>query len=392
MKLFNIALPRIVIVFGVVSLLNDMASDMIAPLLPIFLTATLGAGPAIVGIIEGVAEATASLVKLASGWLADRGYNAKKMVIAGYSLSNIARPLIALAIGWWWILLLRFFDRIGKGIRTAPRDAMISQSVPSELRGKAFGLHRTMDHTGAMIGPLIAFFLLQAGYETRDVFLFSVIPGVLVILILMFGVPKNAEYITSNEKPRFNWRELDPRLRSLIIAAGILALATAPEAFIVLWATHNGLEIVWVPLLWAFAHLIKAGVAMPAGMLSDRLGRKPVMIIGWVFRFVFLLLFTFTTQNTVVVWILFTLFAASTAFTEGAERALIGDLAPKAQKATAFGLYHLISGIFLLPGAILFGVLWEGINMPTAFATAAVLTAIGAVLFLRSAKKAELQA
>jgi len=182
-------LPRTVIILGLVSFLNDAASEMITPLLPIFLTATLGAGPVVVGLVEGVAEATASILKLVSGRLADRGWNAKGLVVGGYGLSNTARPLIGLAFGWTWVLLLRFLDRVGKGLRTSPRDALIAASTESQLRGKAFGFQRALDHGGAVVGPLLAFLLLGWGLELHNVFLLSVVPGILVMLLLWFGLP-----------------------------------------------------------------------------------------------------------------------------------------------------------------------------------------------------------
>lgn len=371
-------LPRTVVVLGLTSMLNDMASDMIAPLLPLFLTATLGAGPVVVGLVEGVAEATASILKLVSGWLADRGWNQKRLVLGGYGISNVARPLIGLAAGWAAVLLLRFLDRIGKGLRTAPRDAMISGAVAMGMRGRAFGFHRTMDHSGAMFGPLVAFFLLQAGYELRDVFLFSAIFGLGVMLLLGFGLEPTPA-VRREPPARLRWRGLDRRVRGLVLASGGLALAAAPDAFLILWAQARGLEIVWIPLVWVAAHAVRALVAAPAGGLSDRIGRIPVVIAGWGLRVGFLLLLAFAADGEALVWVLFLGYSAATAVSEGAERALIGDFAPAAQKATAFGVYHLLVGVFALPGAVLFGALWQVFSMQAAFAVSAVLTASCAV-------------
>lgn len=370
------ALPRTVVVLGLASLLNDAASDMIAPLLPLFLTLTLGAGPAVVGLIEGLAEATASLLKLVSGWLADRGWRAKRLVVGGYLVSNIARPLIGLALGWGGVLALRFLDRIGKGLRTAPRDAMIAAAADLTIRGRAFGFHRAMDHAGAMLGPLIAFALLQTGMELRDVFLLSVVPGLLVVLLLGFGLVHTPAAPAVSAPLR--WRALDGRVRSLILASGGLALATAPEAFLILWAQGAGIAIVWVPLLWAAAHAIRAALATPAGVLSDRLGRLPVVTAGWSMRIALLVLFALFQDGELMIWLLFLLYAAATAFSEAAERALIGDFAPAAQRATAFGLYHLVVGVLALPGALLFGGVWQMWDKTGAFLMAAVLTALSA--------------
>ena len=376
-------LPRTVVIFGLVSFLNDAASEMITPLLPIFLTVTLGAGPAVVGLVEGVAEATASLLKLVSGRLADRGWNPKGLVLGGYSVSNAARPLIGLAFGWWWVLLLRFLDRVGKGVRTSPRDALIAASTDSAIRGKAFGFHRALDHAGAVVGPLLAFGLLRWGIELQHVFLISILPGILVILLLIFGLPS----VTHAQAPRtevstLSWRGLDSQLRALIIATGGLALATTPEVFLVLWATTHGLKIVWIPLLWAAASAVKMLVAMPGGYMSDRYGRLPILLVGWGLRILILICLGLMATSEWLIWALFLAYAGSLAFTEGAERALIGDYAPAGQKATAFGLYHMVSGLLLLPGAVLFGTLWQWIGESIAFFTAAGLTVISLVILV----------
>ena len=376
-------LPRTVVILGLVSFLNDAASEMITPLLPIFLTATLGAGPAIVGLVEGVAEATASILKLISGRLADRGWNAKGLVIGGYGLSNTARPLIGLAFGWAWVLVMRFLDRVGKGLRTSPRDALIAASTESHLRGKAFGFQRALDHGGAVVGPLVAFALLGWGFDLHNVFLLSVVPGILVLLLLVFGLPPTPRLASETHLAEpIGWRGIDARLRALIIAAGGLALATTPEVFLVLWAQQRGLEIVWVPLLWAAASAVKVVVAIPGGHWSDQFGRMPVLIVGWSARILILIALGLTATNELIIWFLFLAYAGSLAFTEGAERALIGDYAPAGQKATAYGVYHMISGVLALPGALLFGVLWQWFNATTAFVTAAGLTTLSIVVLL----------
>jgi len=377
-------LPRTVIVLGLVSFLNDTASEMITPLLPVFLTLTLGAGPAVVGLVEGVAEATASLLKLVSGRLADRGWNAKRLVVGGYGISNLARPLIGLALGWGWVLVLRFGDRIGKGLRTSPRDALIAAATPAPQRGRAFGFHRALDNGGAMLGPLLAFGLLSLDLPLGQVFLWSIVPGMLVILLLVFGLdatPSRAARIPA--VPPLRWRLLSARLRGLILAAGGLALAAVPEAFLVLWAIERGLQLAWVPLIWAAASGVKAIVAAPAGSLSDRLGRVPVLVIGWSSRILILIALALIQTHPLAVWGGFLAYAASLAFTEGAERALIGDVAPTAQKATAFGLYHMTVGLAALPGAFLFGALWQWWGEMQAFLVAAGLSALSILLLLR---------
>lgn len=374
-------LPRTVLVLGFVSLLNDAASEMITPLLPIFLTATLGAGPAIVGFIEGLAEATASILKLVSGRLADRGVSPKGLVVGGYALSNAGRPLIGLATGWAAVLLLRFLDRVGKGLRTAPRDAFIAGAVGPGQRGRAFGFHRSMDHAGAVVGPLAAFVLLAAQVDLKHVFLASAVPGVLVLLLLVLGLPAT-QSVPVAPPQRFEWRALHGRLRAMIVASGMLALASVPEVFVVLWATQQGMTVTWVPLVWAAASLAKMLIAMPAGILSDRVGRLPLLLAGWSARVAVLLALAFVQPGPVAVWGLFIAYSATLAVTEPAERSLIGDHANAGERGTAFGLYHLTGGLLVLPGAVLFGALWQAFGSGAAFAAAAAVTGLAAMSLL----------
>lgn len=378
-------LPQTVIVLGLVSLLNDTASEMITPILPLFLTATLGASPVAVGLIEGVAEATASLLKLISGRLADRGWGHKRLVLSGYGISNIARPLIGLALSWPWVLLLRFFDRVGKGIRTSPRDALIAGAADQHIRGRAFGFHRAMDHTGAVVGPLLAFVLLQQGVALKNVFLLSVVPGTLLILLLWWALPgRESDPPARPTPPPLHWRGLDRHVRAMVLSAGALAFATAPDAFLILWASRQGVATVWVPLLWAATHAVRAVIAGAGGTLSDRVGRLPIVTTGWLGRIVLLVLLAWAPAGVGLAWLLFLTYSATTAFTEGAERAIIGDFAPADQKATAFGLYHMLIGLLALPGALLFSALWEWVSVSSAFMAAAILTggAVTALLWL----------
>jgi len=378
-------LPRTVIVLGMVSFLNDTASEMITPLLPLFLTATLGAGPAVVGLIEGVAEATASLLKLLSGRLADRGWSHKHLVLGGYSVSNLARPLIGIALGWSWVLAMRFLDRVGKGVRTSPRDALIAASTIGTTRGRSFGFHRALDNAGAMLGPLLAFALLNLGAPMQDIFLWSLVPGLLVLALLVWGLDGTPAPAGQADKSPLRWSMLDSRVRNLIIAAGGLALASAPEAFLVLWANDRGLPVPWIPLIWAAASGVKAAVAAPAGALSDKLGRVPVMLVGWGLRIVLLLILAVSAdgEGGLLTWALFLAYAAALATTEGAERALVGDFSQPAQRGTAFGLYHMTTGLAALPGAVLFGVLWQGMGAEAAFVVAAAISLISTLALVR---------
>ncbi len=386
----SLTLPRTVIVLGLVSLLNDAASEMVTPLLPIFLTASLGAGPAIVGLIEGAAESAASVLKLLSGWLTDRGWSAKRLVVGGYALSNGVRPLIGLAMSWSGVLVLRFMDRVGKGLRTAPRDAMIAAVTTPEIRGRAFGFHRSMDHLGAVVGPLLAFALLAAGLTVREVFLSSLVIGIAVVAALVFGVPREEPRPRAAARPLLEWQSLEPRLRRLLIACGALALATTPEVFLVLWAKDNGLSITVVPLLWALASALKMSVALPAGIVSDRLGRLPVLVAGWTLRVLTLAALAWLpAMGGWTVWALFLVYAGTLAMTESAERSLVGDIAAPSQRGTAFGWYHLVSGLLILPGAFMFGSLWEWAGSAWAFGAAGAMTLLAAVMLLVSVRSKE---
>ncbi len=372
-------LPSAVILLGTVSLLNDMASDMIMPLLPVFLTATLGAGPAILGLIEGVAESTASLLKLWAGRLGDGGVGHKPLAVAGYSLSNLVRPLLSVAGSGGVGMAVRFADRFGKGVRTAPRDALVSGSVSADQRGQAFGLHRTMDHTGTFIGPLLASALLAYGLTMQQVFLASVVPGVLAVALLAFGLRVAHAAERRVTPPPLQWSLLHTRLRAMVITAGSLALVTVPDAFLILWLVQQGVTMFWIPILWAFAHAVRALVALPTGRWSDHHGRVPVVLAGWSARALLLIGLPFVSHPVAVIAVFF-LYAASTAATEGAERAVIGDFAGKGAQGTAFGLYNMTVGLLALPGALWFGAVWEFFGMAIAFVISGALTLCVAIV------------
>jgi nitrate/nitrite transporter NarK len=380
-------LPRTVILLSLVSFLNDAASELITPLLPLFLTLKLGAGPWAVGLIEGLAEATSSLLKILSGHLADRGLRYKPLVVSGYALSNLCRPLIGLAGAWTWVLALRFFDRVGKGLRTAPRDALIALTTPPELLGRAFGLHRALDNAGAIAGPVAAFFLLQLGLPMTQIFLWSAVPGVAVVVLLWLFL-KEPPKAPVAKTFQLNWHALDPKLAGLILAGGGLQLTQVPEVFLVLWATGRGLELTWAPLLWAAASAVKTPLALAGGELSDRIGKPKVLLLGWGMRVGVLLALSLAQDGLALTWGLFLGYAAALALTEGPERALVGAYAPKALRATVFGLYHMTVGLAALPGGVLFGSLWQWQGAKVAFSFAAVGTALSAGVFLLCARRA----
>ena len=372
-------LPRTVVVLGFVSFLNDGASEMVAPLIPVFLTAALGAGPAVLGLIEGVAEALASVLKYLSGRLVDLGWQPKRLVVGGYGVANLARPLIGFAVSWPYVLLLRAVDRIGKGIRTAPRDALLAGSVEVKNRGRAFGFHRSMDHAGAVLGPLLAFALMSAGVRLERVFFSSALVGLVLMLLVTMGIPGEARKATVEAPVQLGWRGLDPQGRLLVGATGALAFSAVPEAFIVLWALSHGLMLEAVPLVWATASAAKMAVALPAGTIADRVGHAPVLLGGWLLRVLILALLSVTAAGGVLVWILFIAYAVSLALTEPSERAFIGNHTPLEQRGTAYGWYYLLCGVLVLPGSLLFGVIWQRFGEPAAFMSAAALTALTAM-------------
>lgn len=379
-------LPRTVVILGLVSLMNDMASDMIGPLLPIFLTMTLGAGPAVVGLIEGVAETTASLLKLWSGRLVDRGASQKKLAVGGYLLSNAIRPTLGAVGSWGAVLLIRFTDRIGKGLRTAPRDALISASVDEGARGRAFGLHRSMDHAGAMIGPVVASVLLAVGFSVSEVFYFSIIPGMAAVALLAFGVNEPARTAPAPTSPTPKWRELDRGMRAMILSAGGLAFSAVPDAFFALWLAYAGVPVAWIPVAWTAAHLVKSAVSMPAGKLSDSVGRVPVAVFFWTLRAVTAAVMPWFSGAWMAA-LFFLLYAGAVAGSEGAERALIGDKSGGSARGSAFGMYHMVAGLMALPGAALFGLMWQMAGAQAAFMMSSAVTMASALLLRRQARR-----
>ena len=365
-----------------VSLLTDFSSDMIYPLLPIFLTATLGAGPAALGIIEGVAEATASLLKLFSGAWSDRAGKKKPLVIAGYLLSSVARPLVGFASAWVHVLAVRFSDRIGKGIRSSPRDALIAASVPAEDRGRAYGLHRAMDHLGAVFGPFAAFLLLAgAGLSYRSVFFLAAIPGAAAVATLLFFV-RDAGMQSSRPGPGLVLTSgLPPAFRRYLLIVSLFTLGNASDSFLILRTVDSGVPTAWVPLLWGAFHVVKSSFSTYAGILSDRWGRRQLIIAGWIVYAATYALWGIVEGPAWMV-ALFLVYGLYSAATEGTERAFVADFVPPSLRGTAFGWFHLAVGLSALPASIMFGVLWNAYGPRTAFCVSAGLAVAASVLML----------
>ena len=284
-------IPSAVIALGFVSLLTDLSSEMIYPLLPVFLTSVLGAGAFAIGLIEGVAEMTASVLKIISGYITDRTGKRKSMVLAGYTLSSLMRPLIGIAAVWPQVLFFRFMDRVGKGVRTSPRDALIGDVTDRSIIGRAYGFHRAMDHAGAVIGPLVAVFLLKGmGLSLKTIFLLSIVPGLFVILIILFFVRERTEVpegsgslIAEDGEPRSGVRDFGRQYWLFIVSVFIFALGNSTDAFILLRLNIEGVGASTIAILWSGFHVVKMGSTWMGGRLSDRIGRKPMILSGWLY-------------------------------------------------------------------------------------------------------------
>lgn len=381
-------LPRTVWFLGAVSFLNDAASDAIYPLLPLFFAATFAVGAQALGVIEGAANATAALMKLVSGYFYDRSQRAKGWLVLGYTLPALSRPLIALAGSAPVVLLLRMGDRVGKGLRSSPRDALLAASVAANRRGLAYGLHRSMDHAGAVAGPLLASGLLALGWSVRDVILATVVPGVLcVALVALLREPPGLAVATG--KIDWQWRALPVPLKRYLLALGVFTLSQASNMFLLLRAKESGFSDAQIPLLWAGFSALAMVLSTPLSALSDRMDRRRLLRAAWVVYALLFAAFGLLPQTPATTIGLFVGYAVFIAATEGAERALIAELAPTAQLGTAFGWFHLVSGLMLLPASALFGWLWSHVSPTVAFAVSASMSLLAAAMLTRSLANCE---
>lgn len=376
-------IPRTVIALGMVSLLTDLSSEMLYPLLPIFLVSVLGAGAMALGLIEGVAESTAALLKVASGVWTDRTQRRKPLVVAGYGLSGMMRPLIGLATGWPVVLALRFADRVGKGLRTSPRDALIADVTDASTRGTVYGFHRAMDHAGAVLGPLVAAMLLNvAGLPLRQVFLLSAIPAFAVLMVLWLGVkelPVHHKSHPGESTLLISWSALGPEYRKLLIAVLVFTLGNSTDAFLLLRLSKAGVPVSGIALLWSVHHMVKMTATYFGGRLSDRTGPRTMILTGWLLYAAIYL--TFGWLNSAP-WLIAVFLAYGVYFglVEPAERAWVANLVPSHLRGTAFGWYHCAIGLAALPASVVFGLLWQQWGTAVAFSTGAVLAALATLL------------
>jgi MFS family permease len=371
-------LPRAVIWLGIVSLATDASSEMIYPLLPLFL-AELGAGPRSLGIIEGAAEAVASLLKLISGRIADRARRRKPLTVFGYAISSLVRPLAGLATAWWMILVVRLADRVGKGLRSSPRDALLADVTPPDRRGRAYGFHRAMDNTGAVIGPAMATGLLALGLPLKTIFLLAIVPAALAMSALLFGVQEPAQRAPIAAKPIAPSAGDETSLVRYLCALALFTLGNASDAFLLLRAADLGVPRAWIPALWLAHNAVRALLATTGGALSDRFGRRHMIIAGWsLYAFVYLG-FAHATSAWHI-WILIVLYGVHYACVEGSEKALIADLAPSESRGRAFGLFHAVVGLGALPASLTFGILSSQFGAQLPFTLAATLALVAALL------------
>ncbi len=362
-------LPRNVWVVTATSFLTDISSDMIFTLLPLFLANVLGARTSVIGLIEGVAETTASLLKLFSGWLSDRLRARKWITVVGYGLSAISKPFLYVVTSWWGVLAVRFADRVGKGIRTAPRDALVADSIDEQHRGLAFGLHRAGDTAGAAVGLLLALLIVlatQAGMATlsRDTFqvavLLSIIPAALAVIALALGA-RDVPVTGQRPAPRLTLRGFDRRFYLFLLAVIVFTLGNSSDAFLVLRAQERGLDVAGVLAMVLSFNVVYTLVSGPAGALSDRVGRRRLIVGGWLVYGLIYLGFALAAQGWQV-WALYALYGVYYGAAEGSARALVADLVAPDKRGTAYGVYNAAVGLMALPASVLAGLLWQGVG------------------------------
>lgn len=378
-------LPRTVVVIGLVSLLNDFASEMVVPLIPLLLVTVLAAGPVALGLIEGVADTVSNLLKLWAGRHSDLyGRRRKPYVVAGYLLSNLARPLIGLSTSWLAVLAIRVTDRVGKGVRTAPRDALVGDAIKEGTAGRAYGFTRALDHAGAVLGALAAAAVVYWATPRLDiVIMLSAIPGLLAVALIALGVREPARHERQPvEIAPLKWSALDRPARRYLLVIAFFTLGKIPETFVLLRGYELGMSVVELLLLWAAMHVVKAAISEQAGRRTDRVGRRPLILAGWMVYAVTLFALAFVhTHAQLWMWSLALGFYFG--LTEGAERALVCDLAAPAERGTAFGWFHMLVGLAAIPAGLLLGGLWSLVSVKAAFLTSALLAALACAGFWR---------
>ncbi len=375
-------IPRTIVALGVVSLLNDIGGDAVSPLLPAFV-GMVGGGPEALGLIEGVADATASLLQIASGYLADRTGKLKGLTFAGYGIANLLRPLLSLATAWWQILVIRFGDRAGKGIRGTPRDALVADAAPSALRGRGYGLHRGMEYIGALLGPALAYLMLSHGFSLRAVFAWTIVPGASALLVLGLFVNDVGRKPSVEVLPAFG---LPPsaHYRRFLLAVLVFTLGSSSDAFLLWRAREIGIAVALAPILWMVLQIVKSASSFGGGALSDWWGRRATILAGWVLYSGVYVGFALAAAAWQI-WLLFALYGIFYGLTESPERALVVDLVPESWRGRALGTYNAAVGLATLPASVIFGVLYENLGPTIAFGFGAALAIVAAFLLPSSA-------
>lgn len=377
-----LGLKKNVFFAGLVSFFMDFSSEMIYPLVPIFLSSVLGVNKSVIGLIEGIAESTASLLKVFSGWFSDKIKKRKPLIIVGYGISTISRPIVALSTLWSHVLAFRFVDRFGKGIRGAPRDAIIAESTEYKDLGRSFGFHRGMDTLGAVAGPAAAFILLlffTGNY--RLVFWLSMIPGIIAVLLIIFFIKEKKPEQTDSQIPKFSLKYFDWRFKAFILVATIFAIGNSSDVFLILRAANIGVKETYIPILYLTFNFVYALTSLPAGILSDRIGRKRVMLAGFIlFGFIYWGFAAASEQRHI--WGLFILYGVFMGLTEGVQKAYLATIMPEKFIATGYGIYNTFVGIAILPASLIGGWLWDKYGPQKTFYYGAITAFTAALIFL----------
>ena len=381
-----LGLSRTVILLGFVSLLTDLSSDMLIPLIPIFLTTTIGAPVWALGLIEGVSESIASILRIYAGWLSDRFGRPKLLATSGYGLSSFAKPFLAIATNWLHVFAVRVADRFGKGVRSAPRDVIITETTAPEIRGRAFGFHRTMDTTGAVLGPLVAYAILLAfqgdnGNAYRTVFLIGAVPALVAVAILGIFIPEKPKEARPMQPPKVKWSTFSRQLKHFLLIVAVFSVGNSSDAFLIIRATNVGVEVENVLLIYALFNLVSAIFSLPAGIASDKVGRGPLLLSGFIVFIATYLGFAMA-STPLVVWILFSVYGLYVGLTAGVLRAYAADVAPAELRGTAIGAYYTVEGISLLAASTIAGLLWTYISPSAPFYYGAVMALFASVLLL----------
>jgi MFS family permease len=372
-----------VTIAGLVSFFMDVSSEMIYPLVPLFLANMLGVNKSVIGLIEGIAESTASLLKVFSGWFSDRIGNRKWLMAAGYGISTLSRPIVALATGWQHVMGSRFMDRFGKGVRTAPRDAIIAESSEKTHLGRAYGFHRSMDTMGAVVGPALAFFFLGLfSNNYRWVFWLSMIPGAIAVLLIIFFITEKKKIPPlHSERPKLTLTHFDWRFKFFVAIAALFAIGNSSDVFLILRAQQTGISTVMIPVVYLVFNLVYSLSSVPAGIAADRFGRKRVILLGFVLFAVLYYGFA-VARETTAIWVLFAFYGLFMGLTEGIQKAFLATIIPQDFKATAFGVYNTAVGLAMLPASLIGGWLWDHVSPSATFYFGAITAGLSAMLFI----------